>query len=212
MERSESIKELAMALSKAQGEIKPALKDSNNPFFKSKYADLASVWEVCRGPLSKNGLTVMQHPTAEGNIVSVETIVIHSTGEWISSKLTMVSKEQTPQGIGSTITYARRYSLSSIIGIASEEDDDGNAASGKTTSAPSATQAHTPTKDIVKAKLLEQLAIAKTQLKKLTGKDDAFFNVIGEHGFSSLDEVHESEKLQQIFTSLNAKYKEIKDA
>lgn len=131
MERSENINELATALSKAQGEIRPAIKDSNNPFFKSKYADLASVWEVCREPLAKNGLCVSQHPTAEGNTVTIETLVTHNSGQWMSSKLSMTSKEATPQGIGSAITYARRYALSSIVGIASEEDDDGNAATHK---------------------------------------------------------------------------------
>lgn len=129
MEKSESIKELATALSKAQGEIKPALKDSDNPFFKSKYADLASVWEVCREPLSKNGLSISQHPSLDGNAVSIETMVMHTSGEWLLSKLSMTPKDLTPQSIGSAITYARRYALSSIVGIASEIDDDGNAAS-----------------------------------------------------------------------------------
>lgn len=130
MEKSDNIKELAIALCKAQGDIKPAIKDTTNPFFKSKYADLASVWEACRGPLSNNGIFVSQHPTLEGCIVTIETMIMHISGEWMSSKLSMSSKDTSPQAIGSTITYARRYSLSSIIGISSEEDDDGNAATG----------------------------------------------------------------------------------
>ena len=128
MERSENINELAKALCGAQGLILPASKDSSNPFFKSKYADLAAVWEVARDPLYKNGLSVSQHPTADGNVVTVETVVTHSSGQWMSSKLTMTAKDASPQAIGSCITYIRRYSLSSILGIASEEDDDGNAA------------------------------------------------------------------------------------
>lgn len=134
IQKSESIKELAIALSKAQSEIKPASKDVSNKFFGSKYADLSSVWESCREPLTKNGLSVTQHPTTEGNIVRVETILMHITGEFMSSVLAMTAKtaQPTAQEIGSLITYARRYSLSAIIGIASEEDDDGNAASGAT--------------------------------------------------------------------------------
>lgn len=126
MERSEQINEIAAALSKAQGVIIPASKASDNPFFKSKYADLASVWEVARDPLYKNGLSITQHPSADGNIVTVETILTHSSGQWLASKLTMVAKDAGPQAIGSCITYIRRYALSSIVGIASEEDDDGN--------------------------------------------------------------------------------------
>jgi len=131
MEKSDQINELVAALSSAQGMITPAIKDTNNPFFKSKYADLASVWEVIKKPLSDNKLAVIQHPTTDGNVVTVETVLSHASGQWTSSKLTMVSKDTTPQGIGSCITYARRYALSSILGVASELDDDGNAASGK---------------------------------------------------------------------------------
>lgn len=170
MERSETIKELALALSKAQGEIRPAIKDSDNPYFKSKYADLAAVWDVCRMPLSRNGLMVMQHPSAEGSSVSVETLVVHSTGEWISSKLTMIAKDVTPQAIGSIITYLRRYSLSSIIGIASEIDDDGNAASGLVK--PQSTQA-TPPVQATQVKTSPLDACMALGLKKF-GDNDKF--------------------------------------
>ena len=128
MDKSEQINELATALSKAQGVIIPASKDADNPFFKSKYADLASVWEVAREPLYKNGLAIIQLPSAEGNIVTLETIIVHSSGQFISSKLTMIAKDASPQAIGSCITYLRRYALSSVVGIASEIDDDGNSA------------------------------------------------------------------------------------
>ena len=128
MEKSEQINELATALSKAQGVIIPASKDADNPFFKSKYADLASVWEVAREPLSKNGLAIIQLPSADGNIVTLKTLLTHSSGQFISSDLTMVAKDASPQAIGSCITYLRRYSLSAVVGIASEIDDDGNSA------------------------------------------------------------------------------------
>lgn len=130
MERSEQIGELAKALCEAQAEIKPAIKDSNNPFFKSKYADLAAVMDVCRGPLTKHGLAISQHPGSDGEYLEVETVLIHQSGQWIASKLRLKPVDTKPQSVGSAITYARRYSLSAVLGIASEEDDDGNKASG----------------------------------------------------------------------------------
>jgi hypothetical protein len=129
MNKSESIANLADALSKAQAEMEGAKKDMANPFFKSKYADLASVWDACREPLGKHGLSVSQMPETRDNQVIVYTILMHSTGEWLASELAMAPTKNDPQGIGSCITYARRYALSAIVGI-SPEDDDGNAASG----------------------------------------------------------------------------------
>lgn len=125
----ESIGKLALALSKAQGMMRGAKKDADNPFFKSKYADLASVWDACREPLAANELSVAQ-PTEiiDGNLV-VKTILMHSSGESITGILpVMVGEKATAQQVGSAITYCRRYSLASMIGVA-PEDDDGNEAS-----------------------------------------------------------------------------------
>lgn len=119
---------LAAALAKAQGEIQGASKDKTNPHFKSAYADLASVWDACRAALTKNGLAVLQPVSAEGPVVTVSTLLTHASGEWICGELTMTAQQHTPQGIGSCITYARRYALASMVGVA-PEDDDGNAAS-----------------------------------------------------------------------------------
>ena len=130
MNKSESIAQLADALSKAQAEMETAKKDSANPFFKSKYADLASVWDACRGPLGKYGLSVCQMPETTDAGIVVNTILMHSSGEWISSELRMRPVKDDPQGLGSAITYARRYALAAAVGIA-PEDDDGNQASGK---------------------------------------------------------------------------------
>jgi hypothetical protein len=129
--RSDYIGKLAEALSKAQGAMEGASKSAENPFFKSKYADLASVWDACRGPLSANGLAVIQvpaAPTAPGR-VAIDTILAHASGEWISGVLELTPVKSDPQSVGSAITYARRYGLQAIVGIA-PEDDDGNAASG----------------------------------------------------------------------------------
>jgi hypothetical protein len=127
-QRSESIAELAKALCKTQATVEAVKKDANNPFFKSKYADLASVWAAIREALTSNGLSVLQEPASKDNRVQITTTLMHISGEYIRSTLEVVAVKQDPQGIGSAITYARRYALGSIIGIA-PEDDDGNAAS-----------------------------------------------------------------------------------
>lgn len=143
MNKSESIKELAAAMSKAQGEIKGALKDQNNPFFKSKYADLGSVVEAIRAPLTKYGLSYVQlTEPSEKEEVRVETVILHASGEWISSTLALPVSKGDAQGFGSALTYARRYGLSAAFGVA-PEDDDGNAATKARPGMP--TGAITPT-------------------------------------------------------------------
>lgn len=130
MKTSEQLNELAAAMAKAQGEIETAHRDSANPFFKSRYADLASVWDACREPLSKNGLAVIQLPRSDGAHVTMETRLLHSSGQWIEGELTTVAKDEGPQSIGSAVTYLRRYMLQAITGVA-PDDDDGEAAMGR---------------------------------------------------------------------------------
>jgi len=126
---SESINALATALAKAQSQMGAAIKDAVNPHLKSKYADLASVWSACREPLTANGLAVVQlFVNAPEGCVAVETRLLHSSGESLSSVCVLPVLQKTPQGIGSAITYARRYGLSALVGVVSE-DDDGHAAS-----------------------------------------------------------------------------------
>jgi hypothetical protein len=112
--KSESVNELAAALAKAQQEIKGAMKDSVNPFFKSKYADLESVWDACREPLTKNGLSVVQIPIGGKEGVSVQTILLHSSGQWIAGELLLNPTKTDPQAIGLAISYGRRYSLAAL--------------------------------------------------------------------------------------------------
>jgi len=130
MNKSESIAGLAAALAQAQGSMKGAIKDSANPFFKSKYADLASVVEAIRAAFSANGLSYIQTlEPSDKDEVRVETTLLHSSGEWISCGiLSLPVSKVDAQGYGSALTYARRYSLSAAVGVA-PEDDDGNAAS-----------------------------------------------------------------------------------
>lgn len=129
MKMSESITNLATALAKAQSLIKPAIYDSNNPHFRSRYASLTSVMEACRDALSANQIAVIQDAEVNDKTVTVTTMLLHASGEFISSSLSMPFAQATPQAIGSSLTYAKRYSLSSLVGITSDEDDDGEAGS-----------------------------------------------------------------------------------
>jgi len=131
MNRSDSIATIAPALVKAQGEIKAALKDSTNPHFRSKYADLSSVVDAVKPALLKNGIAFLQgvHDAVDG--VAVETMLLHTSGEWISSTMRIPAVKQDAQGYGSAITYGRRYGLQSMCGVPAE-DDDGNAATAST--------------------------------------------------------------------------------
>lgn len=131
MNKSDSIAAIAPALHKAQGKIKGALKDSTNPHFKSKYADLSSVIDAVKQPLLDAGITFHQGiHDAEGG-VAVETLLLHTSGEWISSTLRIPAVKQDAQGYGSAITYGRRYGLQAMCGVPAE-DDDGNAATAST--------------------------------------------------------------------------------
>ena len=131
MNQSESIKELAGALNKAQSEMSGAKKGSNNPFFKSKYADLVEVIQCAKEALYNNGLAISQFPITEDNKAGVKTILMHVSGEYLCDTLLLPCAKQDPQGAGSAITYARRYAYQSILGIPSE-DDDGNMATRHT--------------------------------------------------------------------------------
>jgi len=126
--QSNTIGKLAEALAKAQGEMNNAKKDAANPFFKSNYATLGAVIAAAKEPLSKNGLSVIQTMCTGAAGLEVVTTIAHLSGEWIKSRLPVNATKHDPQGIGSAITYARRYAYSAIVGI-TQEDDDGNAAS-----------------------------------------------------------------------------------
>src|SRR5574344_746312 len=126
MEKSESIKELATAICHFQGAVEKIKKSEINPFFKSKYADLSSILDVIRQPLFENGLSFVQFPKGEHEL---ETILMHTSGEWMSETYTMAPTKNDPQGLGSAITYQRRYALGAILGLNIDVDDDGNEAS-----------------------------------------------------------------------------------
>lgn len=128
MKSSESVAKIASALLKAQREIDSAKKDSKNPFFKSKYADLSSVIDACKTALNANGIAVLQPTSHSDGRNFVSTILLHESGEWLSSETEVVAaKANDPQAVGSAISYARRYGLQSMV-LLKAEDDDGEAA------------------------------------------------------------------------------------
>ena len=134
--QSTTIGELAKALAKAQGAMTSAKKSAVNPHFKSKYADLAEVIDSIRKPLSDNSIALTQlNTTDENGNVSVTTMLMHESGEFIGSTFSAKPQQVTVQGYGSTITYLRRYSAMAIAGLASD-DDDGQAASMPQASLP----------------------------------------------------------------------------
>jgi len=126
--KSSEIDKLATALAKAQAELEGAKKESVNPFFKSGYADLHAVIKSSFPFLSKHGLSVSQGNEIIPGAICVTTLLMHTSGQWLRSKIKLPLKDVTAQGVGAAMTYGRRYGLSAIVGIA-QYDDDGNAIS-----------------------------------------------------------------------------------
>lgn len=129
MRKSDSIKEIAPALAKAQAAMTGAAKDAKNPAFRSTYATLASVIEAARGPLTENGIAFLQAPSLDEHGLSVSTTLLHASGEWLENTLTLPLAKRDAHGIGSATTYCCRYSLMALLGLP-PVDDDGNAAIG----------------------------------------------------------------------------------
>jgi hypothetical protein len=123
MDKSESVKNLATALCKFQADVETIKKTETNPFFKSKYASLADILNVIRQPLADNGLSFVQFTKGK---YCLETMLMHSSGEWLSESYEMEPSKKDPQGAGSVITYQRRYALGAILGLNIDEDKDGN--------------------------------------------------------------------------------------
>lgn len=148
MEHSESIAKLAPALVAAVAEVNNATKNAKNPHYKSTYADLAEIINTVKPVFASHGLAVVQIPGLRDGHATVETMLVHDSGEWIKGESGSPLQKNDPQGVGSAITYLRRYSLAALAGIA-QEDDDGNAASGSRSSAPPAAKTSAPADDLI---------------------------------------------------------------
>jgi hypothetical protein len=178
MNQSDQINELMAALSKAQGQMSGAVKDSDNPFFKSKYADLSSVWEACRQPLSANGLAIVQTPNInEAGDMYLVTTLGHTSGQWMRSTLP-VKLSATKEGrinelqlLGSALTYLRRFALAAMVGVAPSDDDDGNE-SGKSATYVSKPAPKQITQPVKTALPEEELAPTKDELLDILSECD----------------------------------------
>src|SRR5688572_22061633 len=159
MRQTEDIKDLVAALAKAQSTLKPAVFNKINPHFRSRYADFTSCMDACRGPLSENGLAVIQFCETIDGKVNLITMLAHTSGQWIRSEYPIISAKTDSQAIGSAMTYAKRYSLCGMIGIVADEDDDAEAAVGRAHSheQPKAYTASSKTVSIDQAQELRDL-------------------------------------------------------
>lgn len=166
---SESLVDLAPALCAAQSEISSAFKNSTNPHFGSRYADLAAVWAACRDALSRHDLSVIQRPGAD----ELETIILHKSGQWIGSLTPIVTSKPGPQAYGSAVSYARRYALSSMVGVVQTDDD---AETAERRSAPA--RAESMTLDDARTKL-EALTI-EMSAERGDGRDRPRANVVAD--------------------------------
>jgi len=195
MKKSESIKEIATALSKAQAEMSGAKKSSKNPFFKSSYANLEEVIHCVKEPFANNDLSYMQFPISSDGFAGVETIIMHSSGEWISGELLLKCAKNDPQGMGSAITYARRYGLQSAAGLPSE-DDDGNYATSpvKPVYTPPPAPIAKPSQDQLNA-LFAQVKILELQNADVT-------KILAQFGFKGSKDIT-LDKYQAVMAAVN---------
>jgi len=172
MNKSESITELAKALVKFHSVMGKVSKDAANPFFKNKYASLSNIIEAVTKPLNDNGLSIVQMPCNEG----LTTMLIHESGEWISSTSSTPVKDSTdPQKLGSAITYARRYALGAILSLNIDEDDDGQKAATtpakkQTASVPKGERLIVSDGDELFLKIVKAVAEGKATIKQAIDK------------------------------------------
>lgn len=184
MQMSSDINKLAEALSKAQGEMKPAKKNSSNPFHKSSYADLDDCWSALRDPLSHNGLSVMQLMEERNGQQLLVTVLSHMSGQWVRSETPILAKESSSQAFGSACSYARRYGLCSITGLTSSDDDDGEAAEGRRGVSHAQEERRAPPQGTIKASPAQAKFLG--DLLKMLSKED-YEVVCKKHSFESLE-------------------------
>ena len=200
--QSEAIGKLAEALSKAQGMIKGAVKDSENPFFKSSYADLASVWDACREALSKNGLSVVQTTRiSDAGEPVIITMLLHSSGEWVSGELLVKPVKNDPQSIGSAITYGRRYALSAMVGVA-PEDDDGEKAQGRQHTESTKPEPQKKSEG-TNYKFLQTMKAIKAEIG-----DEPYYKILGAAGFEHSKDIQVRETQLKVYNEMK-QFKEL---
>lgn len=161
MEKSEKIELLVKALISAEKKFSSILKNKDNPFFNSEYADLSAIIEATRPSLLENGIVLLQHPITEGAVDYLETVIAHESGQWISFRGRMNPAKNDPQGMGSAISYFRRYYQNSILNLG-QKDDDGNASSETGPSQPAGPKLVKPSSAEYKMGIPKNRSIGKT--------------------------------------------------
>jgi hypothetical protein len=171
MNRSESIAKIASALVKAQAEMGNAVKDSKNPFFKSKYADLNAVREACMPALNKHGVSVIQPTSVIDGKLYVETVLLHESGEFLSGLYeVVVGKQNDPQALGAAISYSRRYGLQSMVNIGASDDDAESAVDRGSFKTPTPTKSLDIEVDTTSASVVESSVTSRGSFRKNTAK------------------------------------------
>lgn len=203
---SEQVGELAKALAASRKKFEKVVKDASNPFFKSKYADLSNIIEATAVPLAEQGLSIIQGPgkVSDGR-VELTTLLLHSSGQWIRCESEMLMAKQDAQGIGSAITYGRRYAEQSILNVAGEDDDGNAAASRKPANNESNEQYDQRTED--QKVVMPSQAQAMHEAMKRTGKSEALVaSYLKEKGYKQFEQVLRSD-FQTVLKWLNTAQK-----
>jgi hypothetical protein len=219
MNKSETTKELALALSKAQAEMPPAELNKVNPFLKNKYADLGSIIKASKPVLAKHGLSIAQMPTSNGDKIGITTILMHSSGEWIESTMMLPIGEakgvSTAQAAGAIISYLRRYSLASALGMYAEEDVDGNGPTPKKR-APAKKKTNGSGKDKMSLETALEVtnsagtAYGEIETEKLSYMANNIQKALKEKGLTPLDREQYEFKYDAITVILNHRNEEAK--
>jgi len=199
---SGNIDKLAEALAKAQGAMEPAIKSSDNPFFKSRYADLYSTWQACREPLTSNGLSITQLPDdSSDGYVGIVTILMHTSGQWIKSKISTKLVKPDPQALGSAISYLRRYALQAIVGISTADDDSESAMGAHRQDNGGNGSDKKSTKPDKKVEKTKTFADIMATIKSLVG-EEAYYDCLGVHGYEHAPEITDRDIQTVIYTEL----------
>lgn len=203
--QSEEIKELVSALSKAQGSMKPAVFNRINPHYKNRYADFTSCMDSCREPLSNNGLSIMQYCETVNDKLMLVTMLAHTSGQWMKSYFPLNPVKMDSQSIGSAMTYGKRYSLSAMLGIVSDdEDDDGEASHGRGTNQQTVPK---PINGQGQARFAENLKSVQNDMQKAVNLPAPKINPLQVETLKKLEEKLDAECKSKLYAWLNNQYK-----
>lgn len=205
---SAELNELAAALTKAQALIEGAKEDSSNPFFKSKYADLSSVWAACKTPLSTNGLSIVQTVETENDKPFLVTMLLHTSGQWVKSFMPIIVTKNDPQSFGSAVTYCRRYALAAIVGVCPADDDAEEAMKGVRNPAPRPIRMPPKAPETISP---DKIVGQQEQIEALLNQDkEAYEKLLNHLSIKELDEINPVD-YERVIEWLNKRKEKKKD-